>query len=271
MIESTSEAKKQQDEEEKIPVESKISKTLSDWTIRATILLILVMLFMLPIFDNSNYISFPDYSEILTMMQSNLQRYGETSQEYQDVIKRFIDYNDANTDIHNVMRLKAWNYPMYNNPETILENYWDTESVSYATEDIEVWIYYRWETAITSYINIARTIMICILLTVGALFFTRDAEKLVLNPIERMIEKVKVIAWDPLAAANGDFENAGIMNQQVKKTKKVNVKDQLETNKLEETISWIGFLLALGYGEAGAKIIASNIKSGGDLNPMMQG
>lgn len=30
-------------------------------------------------------------------------------------------------------------------------------------------------------------------------------------------------------------------------------------------------MLALGYGEAGSKIIASNIKSGGDLNPMLSG
>lgn len=119
------------------------------------------------------------------------------------------------------MRLIATGQPTYNSKSLKVENYRDTESVYYISEDIQVWIYYWWETAITSYINIARTIMICILLTIGALFFTRDAEKLVLNPIERMIEKVKVIARDPLAAANGDFENAGFMNLDNKKSKKV--------------------------------------------------
>ena len=29
--------------------------------------------------------------------------------------------------------------------------------------------------------------------------------------------------------------------------------------------------MALGFGEAGSKIIASNISSGGDINPMMAG
>jgi hypothetical protein len=69
--------------------------------------------------------------------------------------------------------------------------------------------------------------MICVLLTIGALFFTRDAEKLVLNPIERMMEKVKMIAKDPLAAANGDFEDQGVLNLNNKKEKKkpTNVKD----------------------------------------------
>ena len=40
---------------------------------------------------------------------------------------------------------------------------------------------------------------------------------------------------------------------------------------LEKAIVKIGHLLALGFGEAGSKIIASNIGSGGDLNPMMPG
>ena len=33
----------------------------------------------------------------------------------------------------------------------------------------------------------------------------------------------------------------------------------------------IGHLLAIGFGEAGSKIIADNMTKGGDLNPMMPG
>ncbi len=33
----------------------------------------------------------------------------------------------------------------------------------------------------------------------------------------------------------------------------------------------IGHLLALGFGEAGSKIVGENMKKGGDLNPMMAG
>jgi hypothetical protein len=40
---------------------------------------------------------------------------------------------------------------------------------------------------------------------------------------------------------------------------------------LEKAIVKIGHLLALGFGEAGSKIIASNMSSGGDINPMMAG
>lgn len=33
----------------------------------------------------------------------------------------------------------------------------------------------------------------------------------------------------------------------------------------------IGHLLAIGFGEAGARIIGENVKHGGDINPMMPG
>jgi len=40
---------------------------------------------------------------------------------------------------------------------------------------------------------------------------------------------------------------------------------------LEKAIVKIGYLLALGFGEAGAGIIGQNMTSGGDLDPMMPG
>jgi hypothetical protein len=40
---------------------------------------------------------------------------------------------------------------------------------------------------------------------------------------------------------------------------------------LEQTIIKIGALLALGFGEAGSKIIAENMGKSGDVNPMVPG
>jgi len=44
-----------------------------------------------------------------------------------------------------------------------------------------------------------------------------------------------------------------------------------ETVILEQTIIKIGALLALGFGEAGSKIIAENMGTSGDVNPMIPG
>jgi class 3 adenylate cyclase len=49
-----------------------------------------------------------------------------------------------------------------------------------------------------------------------------------------------------------------------------NVETPFETVILEQTITKIGALLALGFGEAGARIVAKNIQ-GGDVQPMVPG
>lgn len=59
---------------------------------------------------------------------------------------------------------------------------------------------------INSILSIGRTIFVCIVLAVASVFFTSDANTLVLGPIERMLEKVKMIAKNPLAAASDEVD-----------------------------------------------------------------
>lgn len=112
---------------------------------------------------------------------------------------------------------------------------------------------------LSSIINIMRTIFVCIVLTMAAYYFTKDATELALKPIERMIEKVNRIASNPLASKE----------EAIKEDVKGEM--QMETNLIENAIIKIGTLLALGFGDAGSEIIASNMEKGGDVDPMMAG
>ena len=57
-----------------------------------------------------------------------------------------------------------------------------------------------------------------------------------------------------------------------KKNKSNTSKEEpMETVMLESTLSKIGALLALGFGEAGSEIIAKNMEKGDDVNPMLPG
>jgi hypothetical protein len=81
----------------------------------------------------------------------------------------------------------------------------------------------------------------------------------VLIPIERMLEKVRLIAKDPLAAASEEVDQAGIYTMMANKhkgDKQVKADAQFETAMLERAIVKIGHLLAIGFGEAGSKIIS---------------
>ena len=67
-------------------------------------------------------------------------------------------------------------------------------------------------TKIESTINVIRTSFICVVLSLASIYFTKDAQVLVLDPLERMIEKVKLIAKNPLAAATDEVHEAGVMS-----------------------------------------------------------
>lgn len=67
-------------------------------------------------------------------------------------------------------------------------------------------------TSIESKINICRTSFIVVVLGLASIYFTKDAQELVLDPLERMIEKVKLIAKNPLAAATDEVNEAGVMS-----------------------------------------------------------
>mmetsp|Transcript_11544 Transcript_11544/g.10213 ORF Transcript_11544/g.10213 Transcript_11544/m.10213 type:complete len:438 (-) Transcript_11544:40-1353(-) len=94
-----------------------------------------------------------------------------------------------------------------------------------------------------------------------------------------MISKVNRIAKNPLEAAQEE-ENEALAYERAmakerkknrKKKKKTNNNDnEYETVKIEQTIIKIGALLAIGFGEAGAKIIANNMGHG-DVDPMTPG
>ena len=57
----------------------------------------------------------------------------------------------------------------------------------------------RWFSQFAALLNMLRTLFICAILGVGVFVFNRDASRLVLQPIERMLKKVKDVSENPLA------------------------------------------------------------------------
>lgn len=61
-------------------------------------------------------------------------------------------------------------------------------------------------------LGIARTVFICVVLAGGAIFFSKDANDLVIGPIEAMMQKVNKIAENPLVAAQEE-ENQALVEE----------------------------------------------------------
>lgn len=93
------------------------------------------------------------------------------------------------------------------------------------------------------------------------------------------MEKVNIIAKNPMALCSDEDLDQGIlatMNKKNKKSKK-QMREELKNNEamiLESSLVKIGRLLGLCFGEAGAKIIGENISldgSGDDFQPLITG
>lgn len=114
------------------------------------------------------------------------------------------------------------------------------------------------------------------------MLLSKNNTDLVIIPIEKMIEKINAITNDPLQAVHDEEQmlleiemkaeakrrrdlmmNGSAKKSSQKQIKKQMMKDQIKENQgpmetvvLEKTLGKISFLLALGFGEAGSKIIA---------------
>merc|ERR1719171_2920278 len=114
------------------------------------------------------------------------------------------------------------------------------------------------------------TMFVVFLLGFGSMSFSNDTQRLVIAPIEKMVNIVKQLADDPLRKPEMQ-EEAGDEVVEVEKSKGKN-SGQLETGMLETTILKIGSLLQVGFGEAGAVIIGQNMSSeDGTLNILKAG
>ena len=98
------------------------------------------------------------------------------------------------------------------------------------------------------------------------MYFFKDVLEMVVEPIESMISKIRDMTVNPLNALQQSEKDQflNILQNETNKNqccyKKVK-KEPLETQVLEKTITKIGALLALGFGEAGSQIIAQNLSN----------
>eukprot|EP00351_Strombidinopsis_sp_SopsisLIS2011_P005973 CAMPEP_0116882900 /NCGR_PEP_ID=MMETSP0463-20121206/15298_1 /TAXON_ID=181622 /ORGANISM="Strombidinopsis sp, Strain SopsisLIS2011" /LENGTH=129 /DNA_ID=CAMNT_0004536879 /DNA_START=1675 /DNA_END=2064 /DNA_ORIENTATION=- len=100
--------------------------------------------------------------------------------------------------LYSLEELRPDEYKVYD--ETVIDG--PTFLVAYSTLEYA---------GIEAIIGICRTLFVCLVLSVCAIYFQQDANNLVLIPIERMLEKVRLIAKNPLVAATDEVEKAGIM------------------------------------------------------------
>lgn len=257
--------------------ESKVGKKLSDLTTRRVLVLVILMLLFVPIFTVNTYKEENTYFQyglnIVDEFSTNM-----TAPVYTTLFSSYVKEHSTIPMPIMYVFVNGTKTDSYNDPSVTIDDFrpYEIDLVKSVNDRVIGVFNCKYLTKLPAGLGIVRSFFVCGVLALGAVFFSRDATYLVIRPIENMISKVNRIAKNPLEAAQEE-ENEALAYEKAKakekKKKKKKVADvaEFETVKVEQTIIKMGALLALGFGEAGAKIIADNMGHGGDVDPMVPG
>lgn len=271
--------------------ESKIGKKLSDLTTKRVVVLILSMILSVIVFDsgfyfnpeNSMYFGMKIFNEFTNFDDGALNlTFNIYVNEHLNISTPII-YAEVNNLTYGS---NNYDFLRYDEKLEVIESCINFLSFN-ETSNCYALFDNRKVFQLNSLLNIIKTIIICIILIGANIMFSNDTNELVLEPIENMIKKIKNISNDPISAIEKNEEidyQKDMLDKEDNKnccSKSVN-KESLETFLLNKTLTKIGTLLALGYGEAGSKIIIKNMNNENNenndeendenlINPMVSG
>jgi len=250
-----------------VPQESKVSALLSSLTTQRVVILIITLTFCLPLLDLYSYVD--TLYAPLYAIQGLAQAHEKMSKaDFKLYCEKFVEFT-RDEQYYPMIYLNGPDCgPFQIGPDTPddireSEKILGEEGPYYTVFDM------RPNTKLNAGLGIGRTLFLCILLAVGAILFYNDTTNLVVGPLESMIEKVNMLSTNPMWFCLATEEDQlGIYSFMEKNTKR---EEKYETQYLENLIVKIAKLLAVEFGEAGTKIVVSNLNDNEFLNPMVPG
>lgn len=223
--------------------ESKVTKMLKESNIKKLIILIMVLLIGLQFLDAELYLSSEHY-ELDDKAYYSLYEYSLFGNE--SLINVKDDLSVFNVKLASFMvddqvlyRMEKFNSIRVAESMNFIGDITMLETV-YACQ---YYLSTRYEHVIQAVLDILKTLLIGVVLIFSIYNLNKDVSYLVLNPLERMIKKIKAVSIDPLKAIksrNRYSDNRDEMN---------------ETLIIERAINKISELLVLGFGQAGSRMI----------------
>jgi hypothetical protein len=179
-----------------LPKESKVGKKLSDLTTKRVIVLVLAILFSVPLFSTSTYIpDEPSYEFGLKL----LTQYEVGTAGFNAVFDIFImEQIKISTPI---VLVNANSVSWTSQVDAGSLRATEQQVVSLENGNFVAIYDLRKNSKLQAGLGIGTTLFVCFILASGALLFSKEANDLVIQPLEVMIQKVNRISANPLLAA----------------------------------------------------------------------
>jgi len=254
--------------------QSRLGEQLSESTTQRVVIIVLIMVCVLPLLDvpAANY--GPDFSTRLlqsfnidslmpgvatqNVLDTYLRMNAVTPNGYESLLRLTMSPFKSGLILNKAAEVAALR------PEA-LDSYLNQNVIGGVVYITAADFSFKWLEYENAMFAILTTSFIALLLVAGSLVLTGDTQKMVITPIERMMNMVEAVARDPLQNLSFDHSDSK------------GGSGEYETRLLETTIEKITGLLRVGFGEAGAGIISANLQvqtSGGEsaaVNPLLPG
>ncbi len=231
--------------------ESRVGAAMTDLTNRRVIIMILIMLILVPLMSVVDTNKEPE----LAVSFIHALAYGA----------RGADANDLSTSKTAAIEfskeeLQIVYLDIRDDGTEVVGSYRDDDKIALLrTEELEkyysstdnfvttLWVDNSENKHAEATMAIYTTIFVIVVLIASSILFSADVTRLVITPIERMVELVSKISANPLGV---EYKMLGAEDGFL---------DGMETTALLATITKIGRLMKVGFGEAGASVIAKNM------------
>ena len=254
--------------------ESNISKVISVSITQKLIAIIMIMSVVMPILSEETYFSDDKQSyKVLTEYFCNFPTSSVSQDDFPE-LWYFLNEYDKNEPIVNIT---VNDLIIYANVTETSKEFRESElNYAYSLDGkCSITFSVKFKNFLESLFNFISTLVTCIILIVASLLFESDTKRLVLDPLEVMIEIVEKVEKDPINCKNAAEMEEGIKSLLMKINNpswgtSYKVDEKYEVVMIKKAILKISGLLAVGFGEAGSDIIRENLKQT-ELNPMIEG
>mmetsp|Transcript_19219 Transcript_19219/g.58118 ORF Transcript_19219/g.58118 Transcript_19219/m.58118 type:complete len:859 (-) Transcript_19219:35-2611(-) len=272
------------DDDEEAGEQSKIGAAMSDETTRRVIIIVLLMLVLIPVMSYDTQEMDQTYDFAANYLLSYHMQYLSDTSAMTNIVDSYLAVMD-NDDLLSIAFLdeasggvleidetyttavmgdpdgflRKSSYDKLRFPREVYRVIVDADSGGSA-RGVHILVDNKSTAQEQALFSICLTSFIIVLLGLGTYIFGKDVNELVIFPIERMVKLVNTISENPL----GFDYSKGVGD---------NKYEGMETTLLLTTITKIGGLMRVGFGEAGADIIADNLKHSTDhsLNLLSSG
>lgn len=263
-------SKEDPEEELNMPMESKVSKTVSERTMRQVFFIVILAVILMPTFNPEMYGN-SSHPHLYCLELLELTR-GQS--DFLPMLRFFVEDHSSADNLYTLIELTS-------NPSLMWRSAIDpsslrSEELEYcSTTHIQAIFDIRTKTQTLAAMEIALVAFLCIAVLLSGLSVTCDFSSKVLLGLERMMVLTKKIAQNPLLLISSSQDSQQTIGIETVKCCCCanNSLDYgaTETQLLEEALKKIGVMLVLGLGTAGCEIITRNIRAAGRINPMIPG